>query len=351
MRYLLFTVDYEIFGNGSGDVKLHMVEPAARIATIADRYNVPVTFFLEIEEYLAFERYDKELSADLGYSPATLIREQVRTLSERGHDFQLHIHPQWYGARYERKRWVFSQLKPSVDEMFDHQQEVNEYVALRKQEIETIVGPGGKKVCAYRAGAFCMQPARMMLAALAQNGISVDSSVVRGLNNHTSYGNIDYRRTPEKSRLWRLSDDVCVYDPNGTIFEAPIFSTPGRRIFQLSPERLRAKFSRSIPRENQSELMHDLGISANPFTLLKFLLSPAPIKLDFHNLSVAALLNRIRKAPSTEGTDPVDIMVLIGHSKEHLTDTVIDGVLRAIRSMDRIKVISFSELAGMLENH
>ena len=38
-RQLLLTLDYEIFGNGSGDVRQHMVEPTERMARICERYE------------------------------------------------------------------------------------------------------------------------------------------------------------------------------------------------------------------------------------------------------------------------------------------------------------------------
>ena len=39
MRYLVLTNDYEIFGNGSGDVRQHVTEPTERMCRIAERFD------------------------------------------------------------------------------------------------------------------------------------------------------------------------------------------------------------------------------------------------------------------------------------------------------------------------
>ena len=110
-RLLAVTVDYEIFGNGSGDVLQHVIEPTERMARVCERHGVPLVVYFEVEEYLAFERYAGELKRDLGYDPAERIREQIRSLVLRGHDIQLHLHPEWVGARYVDRRWV---LRPEM---------------------------------------------------------------------------------------------------------------------------------------------------------------------------------------------------------------------------------------------
>ncbi len=119
-RQIVLTVDYEIFGNGSGDVRQHIVEPAERMARICERlWIAPLTIFFEAEEYLAFERHAAELETSLGYDPAALIREQVASLVRRGHQFQLHLHPQWYGARFQDDRWLLRPEMETVDQLFE----------------------------------------------------------------------------------------------------------------------------------------------------------------------------------------------------------------------------------------
>ncbi len=65
-RQLLLTVDYEVFGNGSGDVRWHIVELTEWMARICEKFGMSLTVFFEVEEFLAFgrERGRKEVPSD-----------------------------------------------------------------------------------------------------------------------------------------------------------------------------------------------------------------------------------------------------------------------------------------------
>ena len=47
MRTLFLTLDYELYGNGSGDVFHHIIEPTDRILKIAEKYNGNFLFSTE----------------------------------------------------------------------------------------------------------------------------------------------------------------------------------------------------------------------------------------------------------------------------------------------------------------
>jgi hypothetical protein len=346
MQLLIFSVDYEIFGNGAGDVRQHVTEPTEAMARLCEKHRVPLTVFFEVEEYLAFEKFSRELTGALGYNPAALIREQIADLSRRGHDIQLHLHPEWYGADYRGGQWVLHPEKQTVDSLFESQSEVTAFIAERKRVIETICP--GHKVRAYRAGAFSAQPGRRLLRALADNGFVIDTSVVKGL-----YGPghaMDYRPAPSNKGPWRVADEVTIENPAGPIWEFPIYSVMGRRLNQLTLNRLKAKFSKNVPKAKQKEMISQLGLRpSNPFGVFKFLWQPIPIKLDFHNLSTPELMRLIRSAPSAQGTEP-DVLMLIGHTKEHIDNERFDELLGAVIQKQDMRVISLDNLAGMLQH-
>lgn len=346
--HLILSVDYEIFGNGSGDVRRHIVEPTGRMARLCSKHQVPLTVFFEVEEYMAFGKYSDGLKKALGYDPAALIRQQVVALIRQGHDVQLHLHPEWYGARYKGGKWVLHPEKKTVDSLFETQAETTDYIASRKALINEMAAQAGSahRVNAYRAGAFSAQPGQKLLGALAENGIVIDSSVVKGL--HSASQGFDYRQAPSAKGAWRVKDDVGRADEGGSVWEFPIYSIMGRRYHQLTVKRLRAKFSKNVPKEKQKETMAQLEVGpGNPFRLLQFLAQPVPIKLDFHNLSVSQLMRWIRSAPSPEDGLP-DVLVLIGHTKEHIDDHCFNRLLAAITMTPELKVISFDALARML---
>src|SRR5262245_11004786 len=317
-RSLVISVDYEIFGNGSGDVCQHIVAPAERMARLCNQYAVPLTVFFEVEEYLAFERFDEPLKQALGYSPSRLIREQIISLAEKGHDIQLHLHPEWYGARFDNGHWRLRMDRQTVDSLFEGQGEADRYVAQRKEVVEGLISRATpvRKVTTYRAGAFREQPGIKLLRALEANGILIDSSVVKGLQCGNGHIDLDYRNAPSAKGPWRIRDDVAREDPKGGIWEFPIYSVIRRRLHQATPRRLRAKFSRNVPKDRQRDMINQLGVRRmNPGKFLQFLWQKVPIKLDFHNLSPGELLDWIRSAPKPEGGKP-DLLVLIGHTKE-----------------------------------
>lgn len=344
-RQLLLTLDYEIFGNGSGDVRQHMVEPTEKMARICERYEAPLTIFFEAEEYLGFCRNARDLEQALGYDPARLIREQVRSLVSRGHDFQLHLHPQWYGARLEEdRRWKLG-VKATVDDLFESSEETAVYIGERKQMLEEMTG---REVTAYRAGAFSARPGKKLLAALAANNIKFDSSVVRGLFHQTDSYCLDYRNVNIQKRLWRVSDDVTREDPDGQVWEVPIHSVPARRYQQLTFSRLRAKFSGNIPKTQQKQMVNRFFRPRQPIDTVKALFEPVPLKLDFHNQTSAEFCRAIASAEQEDDLGPVDVLVAIGHSKEHVDDRAFEALVKSISQKPGIEIGTFGTIAQRL---
>jgi hypothetical protein len=341
VRKLSLTVDYEIFGNGTGDVRRHVTEPTERMCRIAEKFGMPVTVFFELEEYRMFARHRKELTRTLGYDPAEEIRRQAADLARRGHDIQLHLHPQWYGAEFVDGTWQLHHDRLTVDSLFETQEETTSYIRERKEELESI---SGKPVTCYRAGGFAAQPAKRLLRALAATGFVIESSVVKGLHRQRPCP-LDYRSAPRQRRAWRISDEVTEVDDRGPLWEIPVHSQMGRRWHQLTLNRLKAKFSRHVPKSRQQEMMGQLGVEKNLRGILSLLRQPVPIKLDYHNLSPGALLRMIRRATGAPEGDP-DILVLIGHTKEHVRDAPFEEFLRRVSLDRRLQVVSLGELAA-----
>jgi len=351
LREISLTVDYEIFGNGTGDVRQHVTEPTERMAEQCEKYGAPLTVFLEVEEYLAFERHRAQLDADLGYDPAKVIREQLLSLVRRGHDLQLHLHPQWHESRYVDGQWHLRPQIQTVDDLFKTQEEVDAYIRDRKAVIDELYAAAGavKSVVVYRAGAFSAQPGSKLLKALERNGITVDSSVVHGLVKRNETLNLDYRNAPAGRRHWKVTKDVGEEDSSGAVTEVPIYSVMGRRLFQVTFRRMRAKFSRNVPKSQQKALVKQLGVRKNPFSFLKFLFQPVPIKLDFDNLSPAKLVRWIRSAPAPRRGE-LDVLVLIGHTKEHLDHSAFEEFLARAAREPEIRIVSMTHIAESLRN-
>lgn len=361
VRALLLSVDYELFGNGTGDVRRHVTDPTDRMARLCEAHGVPLVICFEVEEYLAFERYRSELTSRLDYDPAAFIRDQIIDLVRRGHDIQLHLHPEWVGAEYMDGHWNLRENQRTIDSLFngssrrqqalDPQASANGYIAERKAVIDEMLAEAGvsQRVSVYRAGAFSAQPGELLLAALEANGITIDSSVVKGLTRNGKHVSIDYRNAPDWKEPWRVSNDVARSDDAGKIWEFPIYAEPGRRWQQLTFGRLKAKFSKNVPRRKRRDMVEQLGIKRTPAGLLRFLFQPVPIKLDYHNVTPTGLLRMIRRAPKPKNGLP-DVLVTIGHTKEHIDDRPLDEFLRRAKAEGH-EFITFHDLAEMMKEY
>ena len=108
---IVISGDYEIFGNGTGDVMNCMIKPTYGLLKICEKHGAKYTIFMEMGEYWAFKKYAKELEKDLGYVPHEAIERQLKDAIKRGHDVQLHLHPQWLGAEYQNGEWNLKALR------------------------------------------------------------------------------------------------------------------------------------------------------------------------------------------------------------------------------------------------
>ena len=51
MKTICLTLDYELYGNGSGDVFKNIIEPTNQILSILHKHNIHISIFLEVVEY------------------------------------------------------------------------------------------------------------------------------------------------------------------------------------------------------------------------------------------------------------------------------------------------------------
>ena len=94
----VFTLDYEIYGNGEGSLRDLVLDPTRRLAELFQEFGAPFVVFAEAVEFARME----ETQSD----PDTAgVRAQLRELRAAGHEIALHLHPWWANARYEDGRW------------------------------------------------------------------------------------------------------------------------------------------------------------------------------------------------------------------------------------------------------
>lgn len=222
---IVLTIDYEIFGNGSGDVRWCLINPTKKILKIAEKYNVPITLMVDICEYWAFEKEERKNSLPKGYRPAKWIKEQLVRCIKNKHDIQLHLHPQWINYSYspDKNKWNvdFSYWRvPSLS-----YETICKVLKRGKQGLESLLKPFDPQYeCnVFRAGAWSIQPEKNILKALMSSGFKVDTSVVPGLycKNKQNYFNFkEINRKP----FWYVKENIGVEETTG-ILEMPVYTS------------------------------------------------------------------------------------------------------------------------------
>lgn len=227
---MILTSDYEVWGNGSGCVENCIIEPAERMLQIAEKFKAPITFFLDICEFWAFQEIERKGLFNNKYIPATLIREQLRTAVKLGHDVQLHFHPQWLNYKFiSNQNWQLDSRYwrlPDVEHY--HNSEWN-LENLFDKGISTLnslfddITPG-YKVSTFRSGAWCIQPSEKIIEVLAKKGFAMDSTVAPGIKKNESQTKFDFSLHPNLP-FWKVADKSLLELGQESLIEIPIATT------------------------------------------------------------------------------------------------------------------------------
>ena len=212
---IYITLDYELyFGEKHGTVYKCIIFPTNELIKIAEKYNVRFTFFIDAGFLLKLDEFrSKYPTLEEDYKAVT---EQIKYLSETGHDIQLHIHPHWEDSYYNGLNWIFDLKRYKLVDF--NEIEIEDIVSKYKKVLTDLTG---KKIFAYRAGGWCLQPFGKLKSAFIKNEISFDSSVFKNgfyTSKHYSY---DFRSAPDKD-LYRFEEEPEIENTIGYFTELPI---------------------------------------------------------------------------------------------------------------------------------
>jgi len=229
---LILSVDHEVFGNGSGCLDACIKRPVDRILDVADKFSAPVTFFVEALEFEAMQRANIE-----NIIP---ILEQLTDAYSRGHDLQLHIHPQWYNAIWDGDHWQVNEKlwrMGNLDAGLAY-----DLLSQGKNWLEGLMAERFPeyKCIAFRAGGWCIQPSGLIVSALIKLGFKIDSTVAPGLRNAANGEWADFRKVPYLP-FWKTERDVCRSGSSG-LWEVPITTGKIGRMQHLQSVRLARSF-------------------------------------------------------------------------------------------------------------
>ena len=322
---LIFTLDYEIHGNGDGNPMALMVEPTYRLMNLLEKYHQRLAIMADVAEILCFKRYAAEKGSD-DYHVAE-IEKQLCEAIRRGHDVQLHVHSSYFKAQY--KNGAFDQCVEEYNMAALPFERIDEIVGECITYLENLLRPikPDYKVWLFRAANWSMMPTENLYKALIKHGITHDTSVYKG---GVQGGNVcyDYREAYDNLFAYPASmTDINERDENGKLVEMPLYTemrpfwdfvTP-MRLFRM----IRAKFHRhkknSSERFKNERMNEDVQKDDNRHLSLKSFFRLSPLKMDFNQVDSHGLKRMMRNIMSKVESNKVNVdkvdVVLIGHSK------------------------------------
>ena len=321
---LALTLDYELFGDGSGNIFDHIIDPTDKLIKICNQYNAKITIFFEVVEYWKIK--ECWLSGQkMGYEndPIQAIEKQLVEAYALGHDVQLHIHPQWINAKYNGKKWIVSEdwcmkdIPLHKNKFYDTN--LKEVLKRSKNTLEEILKPHFPEYNCniFRAGGFNILPSEEVIRVLKDLNFKMDSSVYAGGFDISSKSNIDYRKVKNNVPFWTISKyNVLEMDKNKSLknkfYEIPIFSDKIIRLFKYDFSRINILLkNKNSARKTLVDRVEKKSVAQK----IKFLFEYEYITWDFCLFSVKKMRKFLNKARLINKNSNYHPFVLIGHSK------------------------------------
>ncbi len=221
MQFLL-GVDYELFfGNPTGTPQACMIEPTNALLDVLEKHGARLTAFADAA-YLVKLQQARQRTLRTVFER---IARQLRTLVDRQHDVQLHVHPHWQDSNWREGRW---QIDTQRYRAHDFSRE--ELIDMLREQVACLGNITGSAPVAYRAGGWCLQPFAHLSEALHAVGIRLDSTVYAGGSSVNPGREFDFTRAPLED-YWRFEDDPLVVEASGRFLELPISTVTVPPIF------------------------------------------------------------------------------------------------------------------------
>ena len=325
----LFTIDYEIYGNGTGSLSQLVHEPTCELKKLFDQHGAKFVTFVEIAE---LEKIDT-FGAD---SAIELVKKQVRDLHKEGFEIGLHLHPQWANARYEKGQWLLDLREYNLCTL--SRERIVEIVDRSLSYMRHVVDEAQFTPSSFRAGNWLFQPTKTAAGVLAGRGIKIDSSVFKGGLQRKN--RLDYRKSQGNGYFWSFGDDVNKPDPAGTLIEVPIYSE------MVAPWRMATSKRMTYKNQYNATSQNRLDKVIRSLDFLRF---RYPLKLDFCRMTLAEMISMMKRVILEDRNDPERYrpIISIGHTKDLQDFETVDSFLSFLKS-NQIKVSTFHQLVPKL---
>jgi len=330
MINFIFSLDYEIFGNGSGSLIDHVYLPTLKLNQLFIDYGLRYVNFVEVAEFSKIKQLNS--SADI-----TLVEEQIKEMYTNNFEIGLHIHPQWFNATFENNQWQLDYSEYSLANL--SQETIDNYFCLGIEYLRSVSGNDFFLPTSFRAGNWLIQPSNKIASSLIKSGIKIDSSVFRG--GRQRFHSLDFRDYPNDLYYWKFSSEVLEPNTEGKLIEVPIYSTMVYLWQMYSKKRKNIHLS----------MRQRKGIKYKLLTKLDNIRLKYPQKLDFTKMTFNELRKTIDNLISIDNKtiEIIKPVVLIGHSKNLFDFDTIKKLLNYIMHK-QIPIITFSEFLEQIKN-
>ena len=187
------TLDYELgMGVKTGTPELCLFAPMKYLTEMLDKYGIKTNIFVDAAYLLRIRQLKNKFpQLQKDYDEVT---SHISELDEKGHAIQLHLHPQWCYSSFNGEEWILDKDHYKLSDMpLDEQKNlIHDGVQLLNSLIK-------RKVTAFRAGGYSVENFPELYNTFLQEGIMVDTSVLRGEMYKSKYQTYDYRSIPKKT--------------------------------------------------------------------------------------------------------------------------------------------------------
>jgi hypothetical protein len=368
---LVFTNDWELFGDGSGDYFEVQHNPMLETLEMISKLGAKITIMAEVGQQFAYLKLsDSQPDAKkISESWEKILEDTVR----HNFDVQLHFHPQWLNSNYENGKWNLDMEHWAISSL--PPESINNILIEGKNYLESLlqkIKPNYKCI-AFRAGAYCIQPSNEVIDSLKKTGFLADTSVTKGL---VSEGFYDFKDAYSNIIPWFVEDDINKQgEKNEGILEMPIYSIynyDSQAFKKYFPSLYyRIKFSTKLKeyelawqnkrekvknlRYPRSQRFYKANVNKNLNWYLSAILSKQAIQLDYDFLPPGVFVKmlksiyNINEVKKYKNEDIILPVVATGHIKDSYNCNNLKWILEKINLElpDKVVYLTLSEAVNL----
>ena len=332
----IFTLDYEIYGNGTGSLRELVYEPTERLLQVFEKWDARFVNYVEVAEFERIEAAGTDTAIGL-------VKQQVKDMLRSGHEIALHLHPQWYNARFEQGQWELDYTEYNLCTL--PQPRVAEIVDRSLNYLTYMVDHPQFSPMSFRAGNWLFQPTQIAAQELSRRGLRIDSSVFKGglQRNHQ----LDYRPARKNGYYWPFSSDVNEPDPLGQWLEIPIHTEMVPPWKMATSKRMGMGANLGGARGHYGKSFRKKLSRASDFLRVSY-----PLKFDFCRMTLHELTEMMDAVILRDVHDPDTLkpIVAIGHSKDLNDVRTVDAFLSFLREK-KIPVVTFENIFAKVSEY